>query len=150
KPPFVALRSRQGCLVMKLRNPWLIRAAGLLCAGVVQLWMGTVRFRFAFPTEHVYTANPRPARLIYPVSHESMLSTAAIRQRAHVLIRHHADGELIAQVCRHLGIVVVRGSPKEGSMEGLRQLRRVSERTHLVLTPDGPRGPRRRVKPGIA
>jgi lysophospholipid acyltransferase (LPLAT)-like uncharacterized protein len=135
---------------MKLRNPWLIRSAGLLGAGVVQLWMGTLRFRFAFPAEHVYPADPRNQRFLYAIWHESMLSAVAIRLRAHTLISHHADGELIAQVCRHLGIGVVRGSPKEGATEGLLKLCRASERTHIVLTPDGPRGPRRRVKPGVA
>jgi lysophospholipid acyltransferase (LPLAT)-like uncharacterized protein len=135
---------------MKLRNPWLIRSAGLFGAGAVQLWMGTLRFRFAFPAEPVYPADPRRERFIYAVWHESMLSAAAIRLRAHTLISHHADGELIAQICRHLGIGVVRGSPKEGATEGLRKLYRASERTHIVLTPDGPRGPRRRVKPGVA
>lgn len=148
---------------MKLRNPWLIRSAGLLGAGVVQLWMGTLRFRLArpalaggpragagAPAEHVYPADPRSKRFLYAIWHESILSAAALRLRAHTLISHHADGELIAQICRHLGIGVIRGSPKEGAIEGLRELCRVSERTHIALTPDGPRGPRRRVKPGIA
>src|SRR5262245_10216700 len=113
--------------------------------------MGTVRFRFAFPAEHVYPADPRRERFIYACWHESMLSAAAIRLRAHTLISHHADGEVIAQICRHLGIGVVRGGTSEGGTEALLNLCRVSERTHIVLTPDGPRGPRRRIKkPGVA
>jgi lysophospholipid acyltransferase (LPLAT)-like uncharacterized protein len=131
---------------MKLRNPFMIRLTGLLGAGAVQLWMGSVRFRFAFPAEHVYPADPRRERFLYACWHESMLNAAAIRIRAHTLISHHADGELIAQICRHLGIGVVRGGTSEGGTEALRQLCRVSERTHIVLTPDGPRGPRRRIK----
>ena len=140
---------------MKLRNPWLIRSAGLLGAGAVQLWMGTLRFRLArpalagAPAEHVYPADPRSKRFLYAVWHESILSAAALRLRAHTLISHHADGELIAQICRHLGIGVVRGSPKAGAIEGLRKLCRVSERTHLALTPDGPRGPRYVIQPGV-
>lgn len=131
---------------MKLRNPFLIRLTGLLGAGAVQLWMGSVRFRFAFPAEHVYPSDPRRERFLYSCWHESMLSAAAIRLRAHTLISHHADGELIAQICRHLGVGVVRGGTSEGGTEALLKLCRVSARTHIVLTPDGPRGPRRRIK----
>jgi lysophospholipid acyltransferase (LPLAT)-like uncharacterized protein len=43
---------------------------------------------------------------------------------------------------------VVRGSTTEGATEALRGLTRASRRTHLGITPDGPRGPRRHVKAG--
>ena len=132
---------------MKLRNPALIRAAGLMGAGLFRLWMDTLRYRFAFP-EAVHPVPPRVGRYIYAFWHESLLVAADMRTPVHTLISHHADGELIAQVCRHLRIGVVRGSPKEGGSEALLRLRRQSARTHLAVTPDGPRGPRRRVKLG--
>ena len=69
--------------------------------------------------------------------------------RAHVLISQHADGEVIAQVCDHLGVGVVRGSSKQGGAKALLQMYRLSETSHIVITPDGPRGPRRTLQPGV-
>src|SRR5262249_25844491 len=65
------------------------------------------------------------------------------------LISKSADGELIARVCLHLGVKAVRGSASSGGAEGLLGLWQHSSRRHVVLTPDGPRGPRRRVKAGV-
>src|SRR5205823_5818788 len=61
----------------------------------------------------------------------------------------HADGQLIAEACRHLHFKLVRGSATRGGVEAVRQMRRFGDRVHLAITPDGPRGPRRQVKPGL-
>jgi lysophospholipid acyltransferase (LPLAT)-like uncharacterized protein len=81
--------------------------------------------------------------------HETVLLGASIKAPIHVLISQHADGELIAQVCRRLGIGVVRGSSTRGGSRALLGLIRRGRQTHLVVTPDGPRGPRRHVQPGL-
>jgi lysophospholipid acyltransferase (LPLAT)-like uncharacterized protein len=67
----------------------------------------------------------------------------------HVLISQHADGQLIAEVCRHLGFRTVRGSTTRHGVEALRQMLKAARRAHLGITPDGPRGPRRQVQPGL-
>src|SRR5438093_1235620 len=69
--------------------------------------------------------------------------------RATVLISQHADGDLIARTAEHLGIDTVRGSTTRGGMQAIRELLQISRRTHLVITPDGPKGPRRTVQPGV-
>jgi lysophospholipid acyltransferase (LPLAT)-like uncharacterized protein len=135
---------------VKLRNPWLIRLVGLFGAWLFRLWMGTLRYRIAFSDGTAHPTDPRTTRHLYTSWHESLLVAASWKTRAHTLISHHADGELIAQVCRHLRIGVVRGSSTRGAGEALLRLWRQSRRTHLALTPDGPRGPRRRVKRGLA
>jgi lysophospholipid acyltransferase (LPLAT)-like uncharacterized protein len=66
-----------------------------------------------------------------------------------VLISEHADGRMIAEACRHLGFRVVRGSATRGGARAVRQMYRRSRSAHLAITPDGPRGPRRRVQPGV-
>jgi hypothetical protein len=71
-----------------------------------------------------------------------------MRAPAHILISQHADGELIAQLVRHFRYGVVRGSTTRGGSAALLNLLQVSKKTHLCVTPDGPRGPRRRVQPG--
>jgi lysophospholipid acyltransferase (LPLAT)-like uncharacterized protein len=70
-----------------------------------------------------------------------------------ILISRHRDGELIAQVVEKLGFKTVRGStgPGKGGEKAFLEMLRLLEKGYVVaITPDGPRGPREVVKPGIA
>ena len=68
----------------------------------------------------------------------------------HVIISRHRDGESIARAVRHLGVAAIRGSRTRGGAAALRSsLRLLKEGSYLGITPDGPRGPRMRVQPGI-
>jgi len=68
-----------------------------------------------------------------------------------VLVSRHQDGVLIGRVLGHLGMEAVHGSSTHGGAAALRQLVAVIRRGQSVgLTPDGPRGPRRRAQPGVA
>jgi lysophospholipid acyltransferase (LPLAT)-like uncharacterized protein len=65
-------------------------------------------------------------------------------------VSRHADGELISRVVERLGFRPVRGSSTRGGVPALRELLRAAERGQdLAFTPDGPRGPRGRVQPGV-
>jgi len=133
---------------MKLRNPWLIRLVAFLGALVIRAWMGTVRYCFAF-ADQFHPTDVRRERFIYAFWHEGLLAPVAMKVKVHMLISQHADGELISQICGHLGHGVVRGSSTRGGGEALLDLLRCSQRTHLGVTPDGPQGPRRQVKMGV-
>ena len=68
-----------------------------------------------------------------------------------VLVSRSRDGERIAQVAHHFGMGSVRGSTSRGAaaaMKGLFELAR-QRTTIIAITPDGPRGPRHRVAPGV-
>ena len=134
---------------MKLRNPSLIRLVALFGAWLIRLWMGTMRFRFDAPDGAFHPADPDVSRFIYTFWHEGLLFPVTMKTRVTTLISQHADGELIARTCRHLGINAARGSTTDGGAEGLLGLARASRRSHLAVTPDGPRGPRHRVKLGV-
>ena len=134
---------------MKLRHPTLIRLFAFLASWVIRLWMGTLRNRFASTDGLFHPPDPDLKRFIYAFWHESLLFPVIMKTRACVLISQSKDGELIARTCRHLGIETARGSETEGGAEGLMELLRHSRRCHLAITPDGPRGPRRRVKAGV-
>jgi lysophospholipid acyltransferase (LPLAT)-like uncharacterized protein len=70
---------------------------------------------------------------------------------AHVLVSTHGDGELIARVMQYFGIRLVRGSSTKGGKEALEEMLHLARQNRdLVITPDGPRGPVHRVKPGVA
>ncbi len=67
-----------------------------------------------------------------------------------VMISEHFDGEIIARVIKSFNFDTVRGSPKKGGAKALiRALRLVKEGYDIAITPDGPRGPRFSVAPGI-
>jgi len=51
-------------------------------------------------------------RYVYVLWHEASLAVSAYRIPLHVLASRHADGELMARICRHLGIGVIRGSTR--------------------------------------
>lgn len=60
------------------------------------------------------------------------------------------DGEWAAQLVLRMGIAPVRGSATRGGTAALRQLARFLRRGEDVgLTPDGSRGPRYELKPGL-
>ncbi|HXG10493.1 MAG TPA: lysophospholipid acyltransferase family protein [Gemmataceae bacterium] len=134
---------------MKLRNPTLIRLVAFLASVLIRGWMSTLRLRLVFQDGRVHPTDPRVERFIYAFWHESLLAPTVRRTRVHILISQHADGEFIAQVCRFLGYGVVRGSSTRGGSLALLELMDRCTRSHLAVTPDGPRGPRRQVKVGI-
>jgi lysophospholipid acyltransferase (LPLAT)-like uncharacterized protein len=72
------------------------------------------------------------------------------RQNINVLVSTHRDGELIARVIANLGFDTVRGSSTRGGREAVREMT-VERRKpfDLAVTPDGPRGPARVLKPGL-
>ena len=69
---------------------------------------------------------------------------------ANVLISQHGDGEIIARIIAHFGHEAVRGSSTRGGAGALRALIKLGRAgKDLVVTPDGPKGPRQVAKLGI-
>lgn len=137
---------------MKIRHPLLLRAAGFAIAWTVRAWIGTLRYRRAIDDPSVDPLIPgQKRRFIYSFWHETLLIPALryAQTPTHVLISQHADGEMIARACLHLGVGVVRGSTTRGGVEALRQVLKLKGKRHIVVTPDGPKGPRRVVQPGM-
>jgi lysophospholipid acyltransferase (LPLAT)-like uncharacterized protein len=128
---------------------WRPRTVALLTSWVIRLWLGTLDIRVAMAN---VDNDPRRAgrRQIYLLWHENLLLPAFTHARygVSILISKHRDGELIAQVVRLLGGQAVRGSTNRGGITALRSMMRVGRGTHLAITPDGPRGPRRTVSEG--
>ena len=138
---------------MKLRQPWLLAGVGFAVAWLVRLWIGTLRYRYRPLGPNVDPNRPDlQGRYLYAFWHENILMPAYHygRRDIWVLISEHADGQIIAEACRHLRFRVVRGSfQRKGAIRALRKMVRLSRHGHLAITPDGPRGPRRRAQPGL-
>jgi lysophospholipid acyltransferase (LPLAT)-like uncharacterized protein len=135
---------------MKIRHPVLIRMLGFLGAWLIRLWVGTVQYRYRCLDPRVEPSQLHE-RYIFAFWHENILLLAYHygRPDVWVLVSQHADGQLIAEICWHVGFSVIRGSTTRGGTEAVRQMLRTARAAHLVITPDGPRGPRRHVQMGL-
>jgi lysophospholipid acyltransferase (LPLAT)-like uncharacterized protein len=77
-------------------------------------------------------------------------------QQTHVLVSRHNDGRFIGQIVARFDLRIVHGSTRRAGAErggaaGARALlARLGAGDHVMLTPDGPRGPRRVAAPGVA
>lgn len=138
---------------MKIRHPGLIRLASVLGAGLIRVWMDSLRLRVQFDDRRLDPDHPQsPGPMIHAFWHENLLFLASIpvRVELRVMISQHRDGELIAQIIHHLGFRTVRGSTTRGGVPAmLEMLEHAARHVHLAITPDGPRGPRRQVQPGV-
>ncbi|HET7251216.1 MAG TPA: lysophospholipid acyltransferase family protein [Gemmatimonadales bacterium] len=78
--------------------------------------------------------------LLYAHRHEGMV----------LLISRHRDGGYLATLAERWGYRFVRGSSQRGGDVGLLGVvRALKEGSVVAVTPDGPRGPAERVKPGV-
>lgn len=96
---------------------------------------------------------PEPMRhAVYALWHEHLLPLAMLHREsgAVALVSQHRDGEILARVLRRLGYGAARGSSTRGGQAGLRSMIELARAgAPLAITPDGPRGPARRCKPGV-
>lgn len=136
---------------MKIRHPFLTNTAGLLASAAVRHWMGTIDFKVAFYDPSVDPVNVAcQGQKIYLFWHEYILFPLSLRGHSHLhmLLSRHHDAEVLDRVAMHLGFGTIRGSTTRGGASALRAMFRASRHSHLTITPDGPRGPRRTLAPG--
>jgi lysophospholipid acyltransferase (LPLAT)-like uncharacterized protein len=70
-------------------------------------------------------------------------------RRLVVLHSQHRDAQMLARVMQRFGYARAWGSTTKGGASGVRQILRLVRDGHdVAITPDGPRGPRRRCQPG--
>jgi len=131
--------------------------------GLVALWMTLVKYTTRWEIIHAERAAPiieSGEGLIALTFHSRfLLLTSAWKKRfqhPHVLISRSRDGAVVAWTCRWLGLSTVRGSAKNaaktkvkgGGKAGREILDAIEGGGCIVITPDGPRGPRQRVPIG--
>jgi len=135
-----------------MRRPGLLGLAviPMLAAVAVRLLALTLRIHRMEATVGPLWRAREPA--IYAVWHGRVLLLPHLYggRRARVLASRSRDGELLARFVARFGLESVRGSSSRGGAEALRLLTRaLREGRDAVVVPDGPRGPRETVKPGI-
>lgn len=71
------------------------------------------------------------------------------KNRAKVLISGSDDGEILSRILAKFGYSFVRGSSHKGGKKARNEIMEaLNDSWDLIITPDGPRGPYHKVKPG--
>lgn len=124
---------------------WFIVSAGRLL-----FW--TLRREMRFPAQGS-NAFERPDGQLYlfAVWHDSMLIPIFAGPQTYMaaLVSKHQDGSYLALSLERLGMQTVRGSSTRGGAAAIRRLMDMTKHRHITITPDGPQGPRRKMKPGM-
>ena len=128
----------------------LLGLAGDVIPPILRTWLMTLRWRI-MGGFHDRVAHRHAGPVLWAFWHSQLLFPAFIgRDRGiRILISRHRDGEFIARVAKGLGYNPVRGSTSSGGAEALIDLVRESGGRDVAITPDGPRGPREVVQPGV-
>ena len=90
--------------------------------------------------------------VIYAFWHSMMLTPGYTLRNLgiHVLVSQHRDGEYLTGIMTLFGLDTVRGSSTRGGARAMISLAKVARKGHsIIITPDGPRGPRLVVQPGV-
>jgi hypothetical protein len=122
---------------------WLVGSA---IAGLARTWRLQVE-----GAEHLAAARARGTVLFAPW-HEAMIPLVWWHrgQGITLLVGRHGDAELLADPAHRWGYGLARGSSSRGGTAALHALiAALRSGADGAVTPDGPRGPRRRVKPGV-
>jgi lysophospholipid acyltransferase (LPLAT)-like uncharacterized protein len=130
--------------------PLKARLISRLGGGLLTTVMATTRFERS-GTEYydAWIGSGRPA--IYVLWHGRLLPCAYCHrhQGLATVISRHRDGDYVAGMVERWGFRVVRGSSSRGGVAALLQMvRLLREDVPLAITPDGPRGPRQKMKTG--
>ncbi|HEV3418653.1 MAG TPA: lysophospholipid acyltransferase family protein [Pirellulales bacterium] len=136
---------------MKITNPFAIDAVGLLATAAIRGWMGTLEYKWAaYEPDTDPLATAFHGQKIYIFWHEYILCPLYLRAHCNVgmLLSQHRDAEYLARIAYHMGYKCIRGSSFRGGATALRELLRKSRGMNLTITPDGPRGPRRKLASG--
>jgi lysophospholipid acyltransferase (LPLAT)-like uncharacterized protein len=136
---------------VKFTGPLEIGAMSLVSTAAVRQWMATLDCRAEFGDPMVDPVHPGyRGTKIYVFWHENILLPLFLRGHSNIsmLLSRHGDANILDRVARMMGFGVVRGSTFHGGSVALRQLAERARNENLTITPDGPRGPRRRLAPG--
>ena len=82
--------------------------------------------------------------------HDSMLHVwwAYRKKNATAMVSMSKDGSYLATILKHWGYSLARGSSTQGGSEALSIMVEAARNGVVMLTPDGPRGPRHKAKAG--
>lgn len=129
--------------------PYLL--GGLVGRLLCNFLLATVRFRVEHRERFDAFADAGEP-VLYALWHGRLLPLTYYHRHRGIaaVISKSADGEYIARLVQGWGFDPIRGSTSRGGREALRQVvRRARAGQSIAITPDGPRGPRQKLQPGV-
>ena len=152
--------TKQRRLVRRVLDSALASIVAAAASFYIWLLFQTTRWRYV-GREHLDAMFAEPG-FIAAVWHSRLAPIAMLRprgRRAVALISANRDGALLAKIMANTGAEAVHGSSQDprkkdknrgGAVAANRCIEAVKTGAILVITPDGPRGPRMRAKPGVS
>jgi lysophospholipid acyltransferase (LPLAT)-like uncharacterized protein len=142
---------------LKIQSRKTLYFAGKAGAAITRAILATCKIReyIEEPAWHPHMGG-RGRNFLLSTWHENLLVGAWYCGRLpyfHTLASPSRDGEIITGCASALGMTVLRGSSNDGGVRALKQIvdeSRSKKRFRFGFTPDGPRGPRREIKFGVA
>lgn len=134
-----------------------ILVIGFLGAVVLRLVNLTLRWkRIGLSEDERWWADGKPCILVFWHGRQLFMPWIYLNHRRSrrapamaALISQHSDGRMIAAGMRFLGIDSVAGSSSRGGLKALHLLiQKLRNHSHVAITPDGPKGPRHKLKNG--
>jgi lysophospholipid acyltransferase (LPLAT)-like uncharacterized protein len=156
-PPSSKRPAQRSGVVIPRQPEWHGRLAAsalwALTKVLASTWRTTIRDESGLIVRH----NQEPA--IFAIWHNRLSIAMCIwawgrRRQPHArlaaLISASRDGGLLAKTFSNFGVLPIRGSSsRRGAQALLESARALRQGCHLAITPDGPRGPKYTVEPGI-
>lgn len=129
------------------------KSAALIGSQLMRAWARTLRITLSDTSRRMLDADSKPA--LFVCWHNRLFVIAeTVRlfrpgRPLHCLVSASKDGAWLSEFFGHMGLRAVRGSSSRGGREAVTELLRLLRTGQDVgITPDGPRGPAYRCKPG--
>jgi len=134
--------------------PFKARVSGWLVAMVIRLIDSTLKIRV---DDQCGILSERPEEaLIWTLWHNRIFVAPWIYRRllsdrkGAVLTSASKDGAILAEIMRNFGVSAVRGSSsRRGGQAMVELVKWIQDGCDVVITPDGPRGPRYQLQSGV-
>ena len=146
------IRADRYNLRVKIQSRLLTKLIAFLVVGLTRLIFKSCRVQIFLEEPGTCPYEPTGSRrYLYCVWHDQIMMTVFCgRPKAMAgLVSGHRDGSYLAEAMKLVGIAAIRGSSKRGGSRAMGELLYRVRNFHVAITPDGPRGPRRKIKTGI-
>lgn len=139
---------------MRIRSPLLTKLISRSVGAVLRLMFKTLEIDYYRESDETHPTAITKQSFLYSVWHDAIMIPIAMKNRYPdnsicALVSRHQDGSYLDEFLKCSNIRAIRGSSNRGGVQALRELMREPGCSHVWITPDGPRGPRRVLKEGI-
>lgn len=139
---------------LEIRGTMKQRAIGTIAGGLIRVMGWTLRYRMDGLEQMTGKFAGRP--VIFALWHNRIFAMPYTKPKLSkdrevcVLTSASKDGAILEAAIRSFGLTAVRGSSSRRGAAALVALRRkLASGATVTITPDGPRGPRYKVQPGV-